>query len=214
MLRSYFFGCVLSPRWRSFAYKPGIHGQDTPKTLKHDKAKTARPKMIDGGFVFIIAIAVISAILVWVVKGQTVFWAIIDENLLFAAALMPKILGGVLVASILPLLLPREKVQQWIGPESGIFGLCAATLAGAVIPGGPSVTLPLAGGLMAAGADLGAGIAIVTGWALLGLNRTLIWELSFLPPHLIFLRFALCLVFPVILGWAVRRLHLELRERA
>ncbi len=180
--------------------------------MKHEKPEPARTKILDGGFLFIIAIAVISSVLVWVQKGANVFWSVVEETGLFALALSPKILGGVLVASVLPLMLPRDKVQKWIGPESGFKGLWAATLAGAVIPGGPSVTLPLAGGLMAAGADLAAGVTIVTSWALLSINRTLIWELSFLPADIVALRVLLSLGIPVAIGWAIRRFRLTLHE--
>jgi hypothetical protein len=61
--------------------------------------------------------------------------------------------------------------------------------------------------LLAAGADLGAGIALVSGWVLLGLNRTLIWEFSFLPADFVLLRVALSLPVPILLGWATRKLY-------
>lgn len=180
--------------------------------MKPETVEAPPKKSIDTGFAILIAIAVVSAVIVWFWKGPAIFWHIVGENALFAVALLPKILGGVVVACALPLLLPKDKVQQWIGPESGLFGLCVATLTGAIIPGGPSVTLPLAGGLMLAGADLGAAMSLVTGWALLSFNRTLIWELSFLPADLVFLRFSLSLVIPIVVGWMVRRLHLDLRS--
>lgn len=66
------------------------------------------------------------------------------------------------------------------------------------------MTFPLAAGLTAAGADLGATIAFVSGWSLLGLNRTLIWEFSFLPSDLVWTRYMLSLPAPVLLGLAAR----------
>ncbi|MHC0052630.1 permease [Actibacterium sp. D379-3] len=161
-------------------------------------------KMIDGSLLFIIAIAVLSGAAVWWQKGSAVFWHIFLTETGFTLALLPKILAGVLLASILPMLISRERIQALIGPDSGLRGLIIATVAGAVIPGGPSVTYPLTIGLMAAGADLGAGVALVSGWVLLGLNRTLIWELSFLPADFVALRMALSLPGPVLLGLAVR----------
>ena len=65
---------------------------------------------------------------------------------------------------------------------------------------------PLAAGMLAAGADLAAALNCVTAWSLYGLNRTLIWELSFLHADLVALRVAICLPLPVLLGLAVRRL--------
>jgi hypothetical protein len=53
---------------------------------------------------------------------------------------------------------------------------------------------------------------MVTAWALLSLNRTLIWELSFLPPHIVLVRVALSFAIPVALGWIVRRFQLKLER--
>ncbi|MBX2805472.1 MAG: permease [Hyphomicrobiales bacterium] len=181
--------------------------------MKHQTPVSTGHKFVDTGFIIILAIAFISATLVWIQKGQNVFWTILVENIQFGLALLPKIICGVFLACVIPLMLPREKVQRWIGPESGFRGLWAAALAGIAIPGGPSVTLPLAGGLMIAGADLAAGITMVTAWALLSVNRTLIWEMSFLPPHLVLLRVGMTFAVPVMLGWMVRRLQLG-QERA
>jgi Predicted permease len=181
--------------------------------LKHETPVHARRKVIDTGFAIVIAIALVSAVLVWMKKGQTVFWTVLGENLQFGILLLPKIISGVFLASVIPLMLRREKVQQWIGPESGLRGLWAAALAGIAIPGGPSVTLPLAGGLMVAGADLAAGVTMVSAWALLSLNRTLIWEMSFLPHHVVLLRVVLSFTAPVALGWIVRHFKLRLERQ-
>ncbi|MBB4023161.1 MULTISPECIES: permease [Actibacterium] len=162
-------------------------------------------KLIDGSLIFITALAVAGGAGVWWLKGGDKFREILLIETGFAVMLLPKILAGILIASCLPLLMSQRRIQALIGPESGLRGLMIATLAGVVIPGGPSVTYPLTLGLMSAGADLGAGVALVSGWVLVGLNRTLIWELSFLPPEFVALRVALSLPAPVLIGWAVRR---------
>lgn len=163
-------------------------------------------RLIDGNFLLLLALSVAAAAAVYWQKGATVFWSIAARDTGFALALLPKIAAGVLIAMILPRLFQRERIMALIGPDSGLRGLAIATLAGAAIPGGPSVTFPLTIGLMAAGADLGAGVAMVSGWVLLGLNRTLIWELSFLPADLVALRYALSLAAPILLGAIVRAL--------
>ncbi|MGB8623719.1 MAG: permease [Paracoccaceae bacterium] len=169
-------------------------------------------KLIDGSLLFITAIAVMAGAAVWWKDGGDRFWQILSQETLFSLELLPKILAGVLTASALPFLLSRDRIQALIGPESGLRGLAIATAAGAIIPGGPSVTYPLTIGLMAAGADLGAGVALVSGWVLLGLNRTLIWELSFLPPEFVALRMALSLPAPILFGFVVR--HFVKRRKA
>lgn len=166
-------------------------------------ASTPR-KLIDASLLFITAIAVVAGAAVWALEGGGRFWEIFLAETGFTLALMPKIAAGVLIASALPVLMSRDRIKALIGPESGLRGLAIAMAAGAIIPGGPSVTYPLTIGLMAAGADLGAGVALVSGWVLLGLNRTLIWELSFMPPEFVALRILLSLPAPVLFGLAVR----------
>lgn len=166
----------------------------------------AKRKIVDTGFLVLCALTLAAALAVGVTKGWPRVAALTGDGLVFVAVLLPKIACGVFVASALPILLPREKVAGWIGPDSGTRGLIYAALAGVVIPGGPMMTFPLAAGMLAAGADLAAALTCVTAWSLFGLNRTLIWELSFLHADLVALRVALCLPLPILFGLAVRRL--------
>lgn len=171
-----------------------------------EEAETAPPRrrVFDAGFAVVAGLAVTSGAAVWATQGAAEFWRILRADLGFAAMLLPKIVGGIFLATALALVLPRERVRRAVGPESGVMGLAIATLAGAAIPGGPSVTYPLAVGLLASGADLGAAVALVSAWLLLGLNRTLIWELSFIPADLVVLRYLLTLPAPVVMGLAMR----------
>jgi uncharacterized membrane protein YraQ (UPF0718 family) len=175
--------------------------------MQQSEPDIVRPKrrLVDGSLLFVVALAVLSGAAVFWLKGPERFWTILLTDSGFAVALLPKIVAGLVIACALPFLLPREQVLRFVGPESGLRGLVIATVAGAVFPGGPSVTYPLTIGLMTAGADLGAGVALVSGWVLLGLNRTLIWELSFLPPDFVAMRVALSLPAPVIFGLVVRQ---------
>lgn len=162
--------------------------------------------VIDAGFLVLAGLTLLAGILVAVQAGPGRLWVIVLETFGFLALLMPKIIGGVFIAASLPLLLPRETVTTWIGRESGLRGLALAAFAGAAIPGGPMMTFPLAAGFAVAGADIGAVMAFVSGWNLLSLNRTLIWEFSFLPAELVWTRFLICLPLPVVLGLGARAL--------
>lgn len=164
-----------------------------------------RRKVVDTGFILLCVLTLAAAIAVGLSKGWFRVLDLTGDGLGFVAILLPKIACGVFVASALPILLPREKVAGWIGPDSGARGLIYAALAGVVIPGGPMMTFPLAAGMLAAGADLAAALTCVTAWSLFGLNRTLIWELSFLHADLVALRVAVSLPLPVLFGLAVRR---------
>lgn len=161
-------------------------------------------QVVDSGFLILLGFTVLGAGAVAVQFGFGRVWQIVIETALFILVLSPKVICGIFIAATMPLLLPRDRVSQWIGEKSGIRGLALASLAGAVIPGGPMMIFLMASGFAVAGADIGAVIAFISGWALLGLNRTLIWELSFLASDLVLWRYALSLPFPVLLGVTVR----------
>lgn len=173
----------------------------------------SRRPLIDTGFLIVLAVALLGGIGVWVLQGPQAFFAILLTDMGFAAILLPKIAGGIVLAVTLGMILPKDKVLRAVGPESGIGGLAIAMLAGAVIPGGPSVMFPLAASMMVSGADIGAAIAMISGWVLLSANRTLVWELSFIPVDLVVLRLLLTLPVPVLLGVAARLVTKRVRTQ-
>lgn len=178
---------------------------DTPPTRK-------RRKVVDGSFLVLVGVTVLAALAVIRISGLDRAVEILAETVAFIAVLSPKIAAGIFIAATLPMLLPRDRVGHLIGSESGLRGLVVAAACGAALPGGPMMTFPLAARLTVAGADLGAMIAFVSGWSLLGLNRTLIWEFSFLPADLVWTRYLLSLPVPVLLGLAVRAVTRRLQE--
>jgi uncharacterized membrane protein YraQ (UPF0718 family) len=175
--------------------------EGSDRTLPEPQGRRFR---VDFGLVFVAALAIGSGIAVWLTKGPARFAELLWADTTMILSLMPKIFGGMVLAIGLTMALPRERTQRLVGPDSGVRGLAIAALAGALVPGGPTVTYPMVLGLMAAGADLGAGVALVSGWVLLGVNRILIWEMSLIPSWLVALRVILSLWVPVALGLAVR----------
>lgn len=165
-----------------------------------------RRKVVDTGFLILLGVTLAAALAVAARDGLPHMLGIALGALGFLAVLLPKIAAGLFIAAAIPVLIPREKIARWIGRDSGVGGLVFATAAGALLPGGPSMIFPLTASILGSGADLAAAFAFVTGWSLFNLNRTLIWELSFLPADLVALRILFCLPLPVLLGLAVRGL--------
>lgn len=161
-------------------------------------------QIIDRSLLVLSAFTALAGIAVFLSSGAGRALEIVADTFTFLAVLSPKIAAGIFIAATLPLMLPKEHVGRLIGRESGLRGLLIAAFCGAAIPGGPMMTFPIAAGLGVAGADLGAMIAFISGWSLLGLNRTLIWEFSFLPADLVWTRYLLSLPVPILLGLAVR----------
>lgn len=164
------------------------------------------PLFKDIGFLFIAVLALIAGAVVYMRDGTSRFFDILAKDAVLLVTILPKVAAGVLVAAFLRLLLPKEVVARWIGERSGLRGLVLATLAGAIIPGGPMTIFPIATALYTSGADRGATIAFITSWLTLGINRAIVWELSFFGAEFVVIRMLVSLPVPILVGLAARAL--------
>ena len=164
-----------------------------------------RQRSFDSSFLILLVIACGAAVAVAWTQGPIRVVEIALEYLGFLAVLSPKVLCGFFIAAAVPVLIPRETMIRWVGRESGNRGLFAATVAGALVPGGPMMIFPIAAGFRAAGASVAVLVAFVVSWSLLGLNRTVIWEMSFLQIDFVLLRVLICLPLPFLAGCAAAR---------
>ncbi len=186
------------------------------KNIAEDQALSAAPKpkkrkIFDGGILVLVAMTLFAAIGVIAQKGLWRVVEIFGETIVFAVTLSPKILGGVFIAAAIPLLVSNDKIANMVGGERGIWGLGLAAFLGALMPGGPMMVYPLAAGFVVAGVDAGALVAFVTGWSLLNLNRTMIWEMSFLHADFVLLRLSISVILPILCGLAARKMFAEAR---
>ena len=78
-------------------------------------------------------------------------------------------------------------------------GMLIASAAGALTPGGPYVSLPIAVSLSTAGASLGCVVAYLVAWTMWGLNG-LAFEISVLGPRLTLAKRLSTLIFPLVAG--------------
>jgi uncharacterized membrane protein YraQ (UPF0718 family) len=169
-----------------------------------DLPTSARRPKGDVGLLIVALVAVVAGTACYIVEGPEVFFSVLGSDLTLLLSIVPKVIAGVLLAGLLTVLLPQDKVARWMGARSGLRGLVLAGLAGALLPGGPMMAFPLTVALRGAGADIGTTTAFLTGWALLNLNRTLVWEMSFFGHDFVFLRYGLSLAVPLLLGLAAR----------
>ncbi len=178
--------------------------QNTPET-DTDPPALGRIKAFDTSFMILFVVFCGAALAVAWTKGPARVVEITGDYLGFLGLLSPKILCGFFIAASVPILVPRPVLERWLGRNSGARGLWAATAAGALIPGGPMMIFPLAVGLRSAGATPPVLISFVTAWSLLGINRTVIWEMSFLHIDFVLLRLVICLPAPFLVGWVASR---------
>jgi uncharacterized membrane protein YraQ (UPF0718 family) len=137
-------------------------------------------------------------------QGRERFLEILIGDLSFLGGMVFKVLAGCLIGSFLALLLPRETVQRWVGGESGLIGLIVGTAVGIVMPGGGVTIFPMASAFLLIGADVGAIVAFMTSWMLLGFNRALVWELPFFGGDFIIWRSLVALPLPILAGLLAR----------
>ena len=85
--------------------------------------------------------------------------------------IIPLLIFAFIIAGLVQTLIPRDLISSWVGDESGFRGILIGTVAGALTPGGPYVSLPIAAGLLKTGASIPTMVAFVTGWSLMSVAR-------------------------------------------
>lgn len=155
------------------------------------------------------AVAAASATACYFVLGAQDFRAAIGQDLRLLVDVLPRILAAVALAGFVRMLLPRDRIASLLGAKSGLRGLVIATLAGMVTPGGPMTAFAFLVALRGSGTDKGAMVAYATGWALLGLQRILVWDLPLMGADFSLLRFGASCTLPIVAGLIARRIPLE-----
>ena len=170
-----------------------------PPTFKRRKRKP-----FDWSTAGIGIMVITAATVVYFRDGPERFFDIFYHDLRLFLDVLAKVAAGCLIGAFLARLLPRELVAKWIGAESGIVGLLVATLLGIFLPGGPITIYPVASALLFVGADVGATVAFITSWTLLGYTRALVWEIPFFGLDYVLWRSLVALPLPLIAGLLAR----------
>ncbi|MBN1571614.1 MAG: permease [Deltaproteobacteria bacterium] len=84
---------------------------------------------------------------------------------------IPLIFFALLLAGMIQVIVPKQFIADWLGNQSGFKGIMMGSLLGALTPGGPSVTLPLAAGFLGAGAGIGTMVSFLTAWSIMNITR-------------------------------------------
>jgi uncharacterized membrane protein YraQ (UPF0718 family) len=176
----------------------------TPKPPPAPIIKRRKRKPFDWSTAAILGMMSTAAVVVYFRDGSEKFFEILDHDVRLFADMLPKVAAGCLLGAFLARLLPRELVAKWIGAESGFLGLIVATVLGAILPGGPVTIYPVASALLVVGADVGATVAFLTSWTLMGYTRALVWEIPFFGPEFVGWRILLSTPLPIIAGLLAR----------
>ena len=111
----------------------------------------------------------------------------------------PLLVFAFITAGLAQAIIPSETVSQWVGTESGVKGVLIGAVAGGLMPGGPFISMPIAAGLLQAGANIGTMVALITGWSLWAFTRLPI-EIGIMGWRFTAVRLAVTFTFPIITG--------------
>jgi len=171
------------------------------------------PEAFGPAFFVFVGIALASGIACYTLLGREAFELALSRDTHLLLALLPRILAAVAVAGLVQAIVPRERLGGLLGRKSGVSGLAIAALAGMVTPGGPFASFTFMVMLRDSGIDRGALVAYATGWALLGIQRILVWDIPMMGPDFTLLRFAVSAPLPILAGLLARRIPLDPFER-
>ena len=154
-----------------------------------------------------IIMAVLALVLLYVgyQKGEGQHVTGLKSALDMIIEILPLLVFALVIAGMVRVLLPQELLSKWVGQESGFRGILIGTVAGGLAPGGPYVSLPVAAGLLRAGASVGTMVAFLTGWSLWAVSR-LPMEVGIMGWRFTVIRFACTFFFPPIAGLIANRL--------
>ncbi len=147
----------------------------------------------------IMAILASTLLVIGYVKGGGAHVSGMKLALTMTGQMLPLLFCALIVAGMVQALLPQELLTKWVGAESGMRGILIGTIAGGFSPGGPYVSLPIAAGLLRAGAGVGTMVAFLTGWSLWAVSR-IPMEVGILGWKFTLIRFATTFFFPPIAG--------------
>jgi uncharacterized membrane protein YraQ (UPF0718 family) len=133
-------------------------------------------------------------------KGEGQYIIGLNSALKMTIQILPMLIFAFIIAGMIQVLLSHEVVSKWVGAESGLRGILIGTIAGGLSPGGPYVSLPVAVGLLRAGAGVGTMVAYLTAWSLWAIAR-LPMEFGILGWRLTLIRLVCTFFFPPIAGF-------------
>lgn len=165
-----------------------------------EEKKSPKGKKMDASFLTLFVIAVILFVIASCMDG----WQLPLAGLVAAGQmlwhLLPRLLLGFALAGMIQVVIPTEYIAKMIGEGSGLKGLTIGIVAGALTPGGPFVNFPIVASLYQSGAGVGPLAAYLTAWGMIGINRTIIYEIPLLGAHFAVARYAVSIFLPFIAG--------------
>jgi uncharacterized membrane protein YraQ (UPF0718 family) len=148
----------------------------------------------------VMAVLAIALVTVGLLRGEGEHVAGLKAGGVMTLQVLPLLLFAFVAAGMVRSLVPGDAVARWLGAGSGFRGIWLGTLAGALIPGGPYVSFPVAAGLLRAGAGVGTLVAFLAAWSVVSAAR-LPMEVGLLGWRFTGIRLACTFFVPPLAGW-------------
>jgi uncharacterized membrane protein YraQ (UPF0718 family) len=171
---------------------------------QEDSAGDPPHRVVDGALWFFVLLAAGSALLLVWFRGFDALYTAVLRSATLLLTVAPMIVVGLLLGGLVKELSDPKQIAPVLGANSGIKGLALATALGAATPGGPFAAFPIVYALALAGADVGAVVAYLTAWSVLGLHRVVIWELPLMGLDFVTARVLASLPLPLVSGLIAR----------
>lgn len=159
-------------------------------------------------FWLFVAFAAVMSVGCYAVIGPDAFASAVDRNSELMTGVLPRVIAAQLLAGFVWVLLPRERLSAFLEKNRGRRGLLVAAAVGAITPGGPASAFPFLAILAGLGADVGILVAYITSWALIGVQRIIVWDMPFMGADFSLLRLLVSLPLPILAAIVARRLPL------
>jgi uncharacterized membrane protein YraQ (UPF0718 family) len=118
---------------------------------------------------------------------------------LMLAEIIPLLAAAFLLAGLIQVMVSREFIERWLGRGAGIKAIFLGALAGALVPGGPYISYPIAASFFIGGAEIGTVMAFLAAKNVWTLTR-LPMEMALLGVRITALRYVVTFLIPVIVG--------------
>ncbi len=161
-------------------------------------------------FWFFAIFATTMGTLCYFILGPEAFNHAVNNDLAELLGILPRVIAALTLAGFIWILLPRDKFSKLVGRYRGFSGLLFAEIAGFITPGGPSAAFPFLAIIGRAGADRGVMVCYITSWALIGIQRIMVWDLPFMGAENTITRFIVSLPLPILAGMIAQRLPYNL----
>ena len=143
-------------------------------------------------------LALILFLLLWV-KDPSVAKTTAQSGLFLFLRYCLLIVFSMMIATMLPALISKEIITEYLGGASGWRGVVLATLIGGLTPGAPYAAFPLIAGLIRQGMGLAPAVSMVCAWGLWSVGR-IPFQAAVLGGKFTFIQVLVSLPLPFIAG--------------